>query len=214
MSCGKTTVSWLTTVTAAHRSACCRLRALKVSLPLPPFFFSLAEQLKKDKAKIFPQCHILPPPAWCRKEWGREEEKSSWTIMTLVSPNCSWVQERLGLQNTEAGGGRAVKLSCTSLQNSCCSIWFLFLSPKVLFAVGIEFYKCSVFIILLEWISYAELRSIKWKKKKKKPPKDKRNAESRAFQNKHSTPCRGTGTVCAWLLNRGSCTSSNFVCIL
>lgn len=118
---------------------------------------------------------------------------------------------RLGLQNTQVGGGRAVSFSCTSLWNTCCSIWFLFLSREVFFTVGRTSYKYSVFIILLEFIQYAELRSIKWGEGGK-IPQDKRNSD--AFQNKHSTPWRGTGTVCAWLPNRGSCTSSNFVCIL
>lgn len=122
-------------------------------------------------------------------------------------------QQRPGLQNSQAGGGRAVNLSCTSLQNTCHSIWFLFLSRRVLFTVGKAFYKYSAFIILLELFHYAELQSIKWEKGGK-IPKDKRNPESCAFQNKHSTPWRGRGTVCAWLPNRGSCTPSNFVCIL
>lgn len=139
-------------------------------------YFSLAEQLKKDKAEIFPECCIVPCPAWCAEEAGREDKKSCWTWL-LCHPTAQKTegQQRPGLQNSETGGGRAVNLSSTSLKNSCCSV-FLFLFRKVLFTVRKAFYKYSVFIICLELIWYAELRSIKWEKGEK-IPKDKRNRE-------------------------------------
>lgn len=102
--CGETTVSWLTTVTAACRSAHCRLGAWEVSLASLFFlfsYFSLAEQLKKDKVEIFPECCIVPCPARCAEEAGRENEKSCWTNLTLLSPNCS---ENRG--STETGASK------------------------------------------------------------------------------------------------------------
>lgn len=210
---------------SAHRNCCTSLCSLQIRSTggisgfsfflFFPLYVLLAGQLKKDKVEIFPECFIVPCPAWCTEEVGGEDEKSCGTNLALVTCNCSENRgsTEIGLQNTQAGGGRAVSFSCTSLWNTGCSTWFLFLSRKVFFTAGKASYKYSVFIILLEFIQYAELRSIKWGEGGK-IPQDKRNSESCAFQNKHSTPWRGTGTVCAWLPNRGSCTSSKFVCIL
>ena len=64
-------------------------------------YFSLAEQLKKDEVEVFPECCIVPRPAWCAEEAGREDEKSCWTNLTLVSPSCS---ENRG--STETGASK------------------------------------------------------------------------------------------------------------
>lgn len=157
---------------ADHSNCCTSLCSLQIRsmgaisgfflLPFPPYF-SLVEQLKKDKVEVFPECCIVLGPAWCAEEAGREVKKSHWTSLTLVSTNCL---EKRGSTETRASkqwgwGGRAVNLSSISLQNSCCSILFLFLPRNVLLTGGKAFYKYSVFIILLQLFHYAELRSIK-----------------------------------------------------
>jgi len=216
--CGETTVSWLTTVTAAHRSARCRLGAWEVSLASLFYFFPISHlqnNWKRTRLRYFLNVALCLALHGAQRRRGERMKRAVGLTWLLCHPAAQKTEgrQRLGLQNTEVGGGSAVSLSCTSLQNGSCSVSFLFLSRKVLFTVGKAFYKYSVFIILLEVIRYAEFRSIKWEKRGK-IPKDKRNPESCAFQNKHSTPWCGAGTVCAWLPNRGSCTPSNFVCIL
>lgn len=138
------------------------------------FYFSVAEQLKKDKVEIFPECCIAPCPAQCTEEAGREDEKSCWT--NSVSPNCSENRGSTESATSKQWGWR--RQSCLpflrKLQNCYYSIWFLFLSRKMLFRVGKAFYKYTLFMILLELICYAEFRSIKWKKGGK-IPRDKRN---------------------------------------
>lgn len=214
--CGETTVSWPTTATAAHPSARCRLGGISCFSFLLFSPFSLAEQLKKStRLRYFLSvalCLALHGAQRRQRERMKRAVGLTWLSCHPTAQKTEG-QQRAGLQNREVGGGRAVSLSSISLKNSFCSIWSLLLSRKVLFTTGKTFYKYSLFFVLLELICYVELRSIKWENGGK-VPKDKRNAEHCAFQNKHSTPWRGPGTVCAWLPNRGSCTSRNFVCIL
>lgn len=96
-----------------HRNCCTSLcslqiRAQEASLASisPPLHVFLAEWLKKDKGEIFPERCIVPCPAWCTEEVGREDEKSCGMNLALVPCNCSENRELMEIRASKLSGWR------------------------------------------------------------------------------------------------------------
>lgn len=154
--CGETTVSWLTTGTAAPLCSL-QIRSIRgisgfsFFLLFHPLCLSCRMTGQGQGRDISWMLHCALP-CMVHRGGGERMKRAVGQIWLLCHATTqktdSWW--RSGLRNTQVGGGRAVSFPSTSLWNTWCSIWFLF-CLEVFFTVGKKpciYYFASLFSML------------------------------------------------------------------